>query len=290
MSQFMNGVLLACMLICARGASAAVLDLEAGAMPLSVGDTVEVALFLDTEGETVNAVEGTFVFPHELFEFAEVHDGDSMVTFWAERPGLTRRGNVHFSGITPGGFAHAHAPILRVVLRATTEGAGSLTLSDARLLRHDGLGTDVPATMEPLAIEVGVGVPHEYEDSTESDIEIPEAFMPEVQSDPDVFDGALFLVFATEDKGSGIDRYEVREGFLDFFRIAESPYRLRHQLFDRKITVKAVDRAGNERLAVLYPPNSEPYRPDVLTSIAILVACVLLVSFIFRYWRRRSVS
>jgi hypothetical protein len=69
------------------------------------------------------------------------------------------------------------------------------------------------------------------------------------------------LVFSTQDKGSGIDYYEVKEEsqFL-LFRLlpskwhrAESPYLLRDQSLSSRIYVKAVDRAGNKQFAELLP-------------------------------------
>ena len=72
-----------------------------------------------------------------------------------------------------------------------------------------------------------------------------------IVSDPTIFGGKHFLVFATQDKGSGIDHYEVREVWWGWFRIAESPYLLQNQRLDTKITLKAIDKNGNERTSTV---------------------------------------
>jgi len=59
-------------------------------------------------------------------------------------------------------------------------------------------------------------------------------------------DGKYFLVFSTQDKGSGVDHYEVREGRFGGFSEVSSPYILKYQSLDKKIFVKAIDKFGNE--------------------------------------------
>jgi len=68
------------------------------------------------------------------------------------------------------------------------------------------------------------------------------------------------LVFATQDKGSGIDGYAIHESPRIKTRIStnelmedESPYLLKDQNLRSYIYVKAVDKAGNERIAMLEP-------------------------------------
>lgn len=74
----------------------------------------------------------------------------------------------------------------------------------------------------------------------------PKMWINKMFSDPAIFDGKYFLVFATQDKGSGISHYEVCEGGKRKCAIAESPYLLQNQKLNQKIFVKAVDKNGNE--------------------------------------------
>ena len=89
------------------------------------------------------------------------------------------------------------------------------------------------------------------------DVTPPEEFTLEISQEPTVFEGKYFLSFATTDKTSGIDHYEVREGKGDW-KIAESSYLLEDQSLKSIIRVKAVDGAGNERIAE-YLPSRKPF-------------------------------
>ena len=43
-----------------------------------------VNIFLDTEGQAVNAVEGSLVYPIDILNVKEIRDGDSSITFWMD--------------------------------------------------------------------------------------------------------------------------------------------------------------------------------------------------------------
>jgi len=91
------------------------------------------------------------------------------------------------------------------------------------------------------------------------DTTLPEEFKPEIGRDPTIFEGKYFLSFATTDKTSGVDYYEVKEGKRDFKKV-KSPYLLEDQSLKSKIVVKAIDKAGNEKIAQIIPPKkSFPY-------------------------------
>jgi len=76
----------------------------------------------------------------------------------------------------------------------------------------------------------------------------PEEFKPEIAE----IEGKKYLVFSTIDKTSGVDYYEVletRNKKQETWKIAKSPYILSDQGLESKISVKAVDKAGNERIS-----------------------------------------
>ncbi len=90
------------------------------------------------------------------------------------------------------------------------------------------------------------------------DCEAPEEFMPEVDKSPSMFNGQYFLSFSTQDAVSGLDHYEVLEGKniqdnMGGWRLATSPYLLEDQTLESIIKVKAVDKAGNERIVEVLP-------------------------------------
>jgi len=131
--------------------------------------------------------------------------------------------------------------------------------------------------------------------------------VPEVSRDPNIFDGKWFLVFATQDKGSGIDHYEVLErrelkiqklGFskekslhskfyiLNPWRVAESPYLLKDQELKSYIYVKAIDKAGNERVATLSPRNLLKWY-EIWWLWGIIIIGIIIIYAVWRILRKK---
>ena len=80
----------------------------------------------------------------------------------------------------------------------------------------------------------------------------PEVFTLEIGEDPSLFEGKYFLSFATQDKMSGIDYYEIKEGKIDWKKVT-SPYLLEDQALGKKIVVRAYDKAGNYQDSEIKP-------------------------------------
>jgi len=260
---------------------------------VGLNEQFKVDLFLNTEGENINALEGKILFPADQLELKEINDGGSIVSFWLEKPkvlnntkmnntlyntlndtkidGTRKDANINntrndaniqevvFSGIVPGGFSGERGLILSLVFKTKKEGQALIEISNSKVLLNDGLGTEAKLKTGNLLINVNpnISVP-EY--IIPPDKEPPENFKPEIVSDPNIFNGRYALVFATEDKGSGVDKYFVYEDTrkktqinANDWTIAESPYLLKDQKLRSYIYVKAVDRAGNERIVYLNP-------------------------------------
>lgn len=104
------------------------------------------------------------------------------------------------------------------------------------------------------------------------DITPPEEFRLEIGQDPSVFEGKYFLSFATTDRTSGIEYFEVKEGKKDFKKV-KSPHLLEDQSLRSKIVVKAVDKAGNEKISEIAPPE-KPFPYWIIILILIIVAVI----------------
>jgi GxxExxY protein len=240
------------------GVQAAEISLDSKTKEIGVGGQFEAAIFLNTENEDINAVGGKVVFPETFLKLKEIRDGNSIINFWVDKPRITTNKNTNgneimFSGITPGGFNGERGFLFSVIFQAKQEGRGSIEIQDAKFLLNDGLGTPAKITaktLEFVAIRDGI---RDDSWSVPKDAEPPEDFTPEISQDPNIFDGKYFLVFATQDKNSGIDHYEVCEGNRIKCVIAESPYLLQNQKLNQKIFVKAIDKSGNERMTTIEP-------------------------------------
>lgn len=249
-----------------------------------------VSVYLNTEGESINAFEGKLFFPSDFLEKKEIRDGNSLINFWVERPDLKpsvngeKREAISFSGITPGGFLGTKGFLFSVVFRAKKSGEGTIGTDNLRFLRNDGTGTPAKVKALPFSFSIsGKTVPEGTVFEAIKDSEPPESFTPLISKDQNLFDGKFFLVFATQDKGSGLDYYEVKEEGSESFSRAESPYLLKNQRLDAKILVKAIDKAGNERVAEVPAQNLASWK-----QIAILLFLMALAIFVFRkkIWKK----
>ena len=256
------------------------------------GTEFEIGVFLNAESENINAIEGILRFPADILEFKELNDGNSIVNFWMERPHMEQgtrdkeQGEIVFSGITPGGFVGKRGLIFRITFLAKNEGNGKLEMQNIKALLNDGNGTAADISVSPLKIVVtskALSLPPKKE---EKDQEPPESFKPEVARDSSIFDGKWFLVFATQDKSSGIDHYEIietRSGMLGAWikrqgtwTRAESPYILADQELRSFIFIKAVDKAGNVRIEKNLPRNPlrwyENYENWIIIVLGLAIA------------------
>ncbi len=283
-------------------AFAAELYLKTAASGVGVGEEFLIDVLADTSDETLNAVEGELIFPAELIEVVGVFERDSVITFWLEKPNFDEAdGRIKWSGVTPGGFGNVLSPfgtqparLFSVVFKGKEAGTGQIGFGGVRALRNDGEGTPAGLTISGLTLTVN-GKDSKSESKKEeflTDDEPPQEFLPLVTADPTVFDGRWFLIFNTQDKESGIERYEVLEKrmFLDFrfWTVAESPYLLKDQSLRSRIYVKAVDKQGNERVAELAPTYPLDWRENILPWIIIITILDLAVLFWRKFlWQRK---
>jgi hypothetical protein len=256
-----------------------------------------VSIYLDTEGEILNAFEGKILFPVDFLTEKEIRDGNSFVNFWIEKPTSVpdgkggKSGVIAFSGITPGGFSGTKGLLFSIVFQATQSGNIVIKMENLRFLKNDGVGTETKVSSSPLlfVIKKEILIPSLIVEPIQ-DNEPPEDFTPIISSDPNIFDGKYFLVFATQDKGSGIDQYLVSEDNGISFSPAHSPYLLENQSLDNKIIVKAVDKTGNQKTAEIQPKNSLIVRLSGLVyEKNFLIPGILLVSVLVIFVCRKKI-
>ena len=275
--------LLSLALFVATPVFAAEIRLDAQKSEINSGEQFLVDIIIHSE-ESLNAVEGRLIFPADKLLIKEIRDGNSIINFWVEKPRLEASGVILFSGITPGGFSGANNNIFSVVFEAKNTGIASVALQNTKALKNDGLGTETALLTRDTAVSIKSGDSNVRKEIL-IDKELPEDFNLTIESDPNIFDGKYFLVFATQDKISGIANYKVREGEWGWFRVAESPYLLKHQSLDRKIFVKAIDKVGNERITILNAQHQVPwYRQYAMFGIILVV--VVLGFLVKKLWSK----
>ncbi len=292
-----------------RSADAATLYFDAPNSVL-VGDDFEVSLLLDPEGETINAVEGKVRFTETLLEVSRINTGDSLVDLWVVPP-RKEDGAIVFSGITPGGFSGIQEAgsgtllpgvVATFIVRGESAGTALFSLSESRVLAHDGLGTPLLVVLKSKEIKISGKRPAFAEASAgkqeTSDTTPPEPFTPMVVRDGALFDGAWALIFTADDSGSGIAYYEVYESTRRYgpgdlprediaWARALSPYLLADQTRGSYIYVKATDNEGNIRIIRVAPQTIIAFLVDklvlLLSAVGIMVTLLLIVFFKQKY-------
>ncbi len=227
------------------------------------------AVRVDTGGEEINALEATLVLP-ESIHVSRIETGNSTILMWITKPRQEGR-EITFAGITPGGFSG-------VQLLLTLHGAfypadfEKVRFQNVVALKNDGSGTRIPVAFSFDA------------SSFQTDSEPPEDFTPRIVNDPNLFDGKYSLVFAAQDKNSGVNRYEVREGRFGPWREVDSPHILANQKLNRNIYVRAKDHANNERVAVV--PAVHRAWWEMWAILAILIVLTVAVGIYKKTWAR----
>ncbi|HTW96625.1 MAG TPA: hypothetical protein VMD74_03145, partial [Candidatus Methylomirabilis sp.] len=252
--------------------------------------------------------EGKLLFPKDLLELSDIKDGDSIMNLWVERPreiatSSATLGEIIFSGITPGGYQGAHGLVFTAVFTPKDEGAGVIDIGGARALLNDGEGTPDSLTISPWSFTISKNLPIMLGPS-EEDLTPPEEFKPEISSSTAIFSGRWFLVFTAQDKGSGIAGYAVFESkqlksvdqiSASDWTSAETPYLLKDQSLKSYLYVKAIDKAGNERVETIAPRHPSPaYQYQnllnwmmIILASAIAVLCLITLGLlIILFWKK----
>ncbi len=266
---------------------AVVLYLEPSEGQYQSGDTFIAEIKIDTEEECINTIEADLEFSQDVLEAIDFSQGNSILTLWVKPPEINQKlGLVSFSGGIPGGYCgiipgdpEPSNSLGRIVFRASEIGAETIGEAEARVefldssqvLLNDGLGTPTKLITKGAVFTIlseEVKPPKdEWQEELEKDIIPPEPFEIEIHQDSTIFEEKYFIIFSTTDKQTGIDRYEVKEGKKDW-QEASSPYLLEDQSLQSIIKVKAVDKAGSERI-IEYTPKT--LRKSIFYWIIILI-------------------
>jgi hypothetical protein len=269
-------------------------------------------LYLDTGGVAINGIEGTLNYPADKLNVVEIRDGNSIANFWLKKPAVSSAGSISFSGVTAGGYTGSKGLLFSVIFRSKLVGSGALSMQGVRATADDGQATLVTVTLSTSAVTINekkavvpvpTPIPSKEPGKTpvsvpmppapvEGEISIvdttpPELFAPTIASSPDLFEGRYFIAFVAQDKGVGIDHYEVCEGDGTTCVVVQSPYVLQNQKLDQPIFVKAYDKSGNERDIVVPPQKPKKWYENGYAYLAFVVVLMILDTLLFKKAIRR---
>ncbi len=136
-----------------------------------------------------------------------------------------------------------------------------------------------------LASRVGGGMWQETKVfQVQIDATAPTILSADSNRSPEIYGNAPFASFSASDKISGIKNYAIKIGWLDWYRTATSPEKLRRPLIGNTY-LKVTDNAGNATIVKL---DFNSVLPTGLGYFAILIALVALF-FVIRFLKRHLV-
>ena len=248
-----------------------------------VGELIPVRILVDTEGEDVNAINLKINYPKDFLALENVNNANSIINFWVD----------NLVGVAIGGYRGDNGLVSQLNFKALKTGLASISFElESEAYLNDGSGTRARVTLgkEALLKVVEGAAPPPLKSV---DNEPPEDFTPIIARSPDVFENKYFLVFSTQDKGSGVDRYEVQEtrqktpSPTNWTR-SSSPHLLNNQELSYYIFVKAIDGVGNERVVGLRPQFEKVSRYPwwLWWIIPLIILILILVTFVIIRVRR----
>jgi hypothetical protein len=221
-----------------------------------------VLIEADTYNISINALEATIQIPKSV-TVTKILDGNSPLIFWVRPAVLDKDTNtISFAGITPGGFA-GNGTILSIVGDFQVGDYKNITFKEVMALKNDGQGT-----LGKIKLYASNGA--DVVDSVP-----PEPFKPIISNSPDLFNNKKFLSFVTQDKGVGIDHYEFKG------EVVESPVELSLLNLFQKISIKAVDKSGNE----IVQSTVGPFYYYLWSFVWVII--ISLALWVLSYIRRR---
>ncbi len=112
----------------------------------TVGSTFTVSVYVNTGGQSINAIEANLAFPPDKLQVVAPSAGKSLVQIWVNQPTYSNEsGILKFQGTIPSpGINTESGLISTVTFRVKSTGTATVRIMDtSRVLLNDGKGTDV---------------------------------------------------------------------------------------------------------------------------------------------------
>jgi len=113
---------------------------------VTVGDTFDLSLYVDTGGQTVNAIEAELAFPPDKLQIVAPSVGKSVLDVWVGQPTYSNiNGTIGFRGtILNPGLKTQSGLISTMTFRVRSTGKAVITFTNgSKVLLNDGKGTNV---------------------------------------------------------------------------------------------------------------------------------------------------
>src|SRR3989344_3088073 len=130
----------------ASAAGSASLSLSPGQGTFVVGNTFDVSIFVNTNGNDINTVEANLKFSADTLQIVSPSAGQSFISVWVTQPTFSNEeGMIHFAGGLPSPGINTTAGLVSTItFRAKAPGTATIEiLPDSKVLLNDGKGTNI---------------------------------------------------------------------------------------------------------------------------------------------------
>ncbi len=248
------------------------------------GDTVILDVYLNSDENEINAIEGTINVSGD-YDIKTITTANSIFDLWPNKPSFSK-GEISFVGGSPAGFFGARLKIFSIAITPNSSKNVIFSSESIEVFLNNGIGTKLKVDKLDKTFEIS-----ESDNKNRNDLEklisedknSPKDFEIIIGQDNSIFDGKYFASFNTTDNESGLNRYEVIENNNQSVRSGNT-YVLQDQSLKGKITVKAIDNAGNVRVSEI----------DVLDNsinwlaVSISIVILFIVFFISKLFKKRK--
>jgi len=115
---------------------------------LKVGDNLNVAVYVDSLDQAMNAVSFKISYPEDLLKFVSLSKTGTIINLWVQEP-KGGNGEVLAEGIVLNpGFTGSRGKILNITFKALSSGKTDLSFVSCAVLANDGLGTNILKNMK----------------------------------------------------------------------------------------------------------------------------------------------
>jgi len=125
-------------------ASAATIGFNPSSGSYSVGDTINIKVYVGTQSKSVNAISANISFSSDILTLSSISKTSSVINLWAQEPSFSNTdGIASFEGVILNGYTGDAGNAVTLVFRAKKSGTASIRFNSASVLANDGNGTDV---------------------------------------------------------------------------------------------------------------------------------------------------
>jgi hypothetical protein len=112
----------------------------------TVGSTFTVSIYVNTNGNSINAIEANLSFPADKLQVVNPTAGKSLIQIWVNQPSFSNsEGTLKFQGAIPTpGINTESGVVSTITFRVKDTGTATIKVLDSsRVLLNDGQGTDI---------------------------------------------------------------------------------------------------------------------------------------------------